>query len=106
MKKSLPGLLPLYFIALSSIPISCVERNAGPSKEAINSINLTRGELISCGPGDKQFGSVEFETSCSKKEKQHFDLAIELLHSFEYDEAEKVFSKIIDEDPSCAMAYW
>lgn len=88
------------------MPLSCVDRNAGPSKEAIDSIHLTRGDLISCGPADKQFGSVKFETSCSKKEKQHFDLAIELLHSFEYDEAEKVFSKIIDEDPSCAMAYW
>jgi tetratricopeptide (TPR) repeat protein len=31
---------------------------------------------------------------------------VALLHSFEYDEAEKVFAKIIDEDPACAMAYW
>jgi hypothetical protein len=29
-----------------------------------------------------------------------------LLHSFEYDEAEKAFSKIIDKNPGCAMAYW
>jgi hypothetical protein len=28
------------------------------------------------------------------------------LHSFEYDDAEKVFAKIIDENPECAMAYW
>src|SRR5262249_8926859 len=32
--------------------------------------------------------------------------AVELLHSFEYEESEKVFAKIIDEAPQCAMAYW
>ena len=44
--------------------------------------------------------------SCDKRSKADFNLAIELLHSFEYDEAEKVFAKIIDENPDCAMAYW
>ena len=34
-----------------------------------------------------------------KKLKKDFNLAIELLHSFEYDESEKVFAKIIDETP-------
>ena len=38
--------------------------------------------------------------------KEEFNLAVELLHSFEYDEAEKVFAKIIDKEPDCAMAYW
>jgi hypothetical protein len=31
---------------------------------------------------------------------------VKLLHSFEYDEAEKVFARIIDANPGCAMAYW
>ena len=72
----------------------------------LNEIHLKRGEVILCGPPDKQFGSVEFEISCSGKVKKDFNLAIALLHSFEYDEAEKVFAKIIDEEPECAMAYW
>src|SRR5450432_4669225 len=92
-------LLPLLYI-------SCKERNAGPSKEAIDAINLKKGALISCGTSGKQFGTVEFETSCNQKGKQDFNLAIELLHSFEYDEAEKVFAKVIDQTPECAMAYW
>jgi hypothetical protein len=92
-------LLPLLYI-------SCKERNAGPSKEAIDAINLKKGALISCGTSGKQFGTVEFETSCNQKVKQDFNLAIELLHSFEYDEAEKVFAKIIEAEPACAMAYW
>ncbi|HET9431520.1 MAG TPA: hypothetical protein VFO70_10115, partial [Chitinophagaceae bacterium] len=28
------------------------------------------------------------------------------LHSFEYDESEKIFAKVIDQSPDCAMAYW
>ena len=40
------------------------------------------------------------------KSKNDFNQAIELLHSFEYDESEKVFAKIIYENPKCSMAYW
>jgi len=54
---------------------------------------LKRGEVVLCGPPGKQFGTAEFETSCSGKVKKDFNLAISLLHSFEYDEAEKVFAK-------------
>ncbi|MGG9962436.1 hypothetical protein [Ferruginibacter sp. SUN106] len=49
---------------------------------------------------------MAFETSCGENAKKDFDLAIALLHSFEYDEAEKVFAKVIDSYPACAMAYW
>ncbi len=69
-------------------------------------MDLKRGEVIVCGPADQQFGSVEFQTSCTDKVKADFNLAIKLLHSFEYDEAEKVFAKIIDKQPDCALAYW
>ena len=86
--------------------MSCNNRASGPSEELISQINLKRGEAISCGAPDKQFGSVNFEMTCNERSKNDFNLAIALLHSFEYDESEKVFAKIIDEDPSCAMAYW
>ncbi|WP_373517074.1 hypothetical protein [Pricia sp.] len=33
-------------------------------------------------------------------------MGIALLHSFEYEEAEKAFVKVIDKDPDCVMAYW
>lgn len=97
---------PTFCILISLILISCNAKNNGPSEEAINEINLKRGDLISCGPPDKQFGSVNFEVSGSEKVKEDFDLAVALLHSFEYDEAEKVFAKVIGEAPECAMAYW
>jgi len=68
-------------------------------------MRLKEGTLISCGPPKKEFGSVAFETSCADSAAD-FNLGMALLHSFEYDEAEKVFAKIIGQNPSCAMAYW
>ncbi len=85
---------------------SCKTKDKNISSEEIKSINLKRGEIVLCGPADKQFGTVQFDISCSKEVKNTFNLAMALLHSFEYDEAEKVFTKIIDQEPGCAMAYW
>jgi tetratricopeptide (TPR) repeat protein len=104
MKKS-ANISLLIFLSLSLL-VSCKEKNSAPSKELISEINLKRGETITCGPADKQFGLVNFDMTCNEKAKKDFNLAIELLHSFEYDESEKVFAKVIDETPECAMAYW
>lgn len=71
---------------------------------ALASIDLQRGDLLLCGSG--QFGEVSFSLSCDYSVREAFDLAVSLLHSFEYDEAEKAFVKVIDVDPDCAMAYW
>ncbi len=106
MKNLLKRTIWLFYISSFCISISCNNRNSAPSKELLNQINLKRGEAISCGAPDKQFGSVNFEMTCGEKSKYDFNLAIELLHSFEYDESEKVFAKIIDTNPECAMAYW
>lgn len=68
------------------------------------SIDFLRGDLALCGGTD--FGEVEFSLSCKFSTQETFNLAISLLHSFEYEEAEKAFVKVIDEDPNCPMAYW
>jgi tetratricopeptide (TPR) repeat protein len=52
------------------------------------------------------FGIVSFTASVPSKLQTDFNIAVALLHSFEYDEAEKMFAKIIDQVPDCAMAYW
>lgn len=75
-------------------------------QKELQSIDLARGEITLCGAGPDQFGSTSFISSCSEKGKSNFNLAIALLHSFEYTEAEKVFAKVIDQDPNCVMAYW
>ena len=106
MKYLLNTSVWLFYILSVAALISCNGNNSAPSKELINQINLKRGDVISCGAPDKQFGSVDFEMTCNEKAKKNFNLAIELLHSFEYDESEKIFAKVIDETPECAMAYW
>lgn len=93
-------------VLLLCVLASCKHRDQGPSKELISQINLKRGSVITCGNPDKQFGAVDFEMTCGNNSKADFNLAVEMLHSFEYDESEKVFAKIIDENPGCGMAYW
>ena len=70
----------------------------------LESIDLLRGELLLCST--ESFGEVSFSLSCSYETRELFDLGLALLHSFEYDEAEKAFVKVIDMDPDCVMAYW
>lgn len=99
--------IEILFLSASVLVISCSNpQNKTPDEILISEIALKRGDIIVCGPSDKEFGTVSFETTCSEKVQATFDLAVALLHSFEYDEAEKVFAKIIDEEPECAMAYW
>ena len=87
--------------------VSCsVNKTQEQLQKELQSIDLVRGEITLCGAGPDQFGSAPSNVSCSEKVKSDFNLAIALLHSFEYTEAEKVFAKIIDEDPNCVMAYW
>ena len=70
----------------------------------LTTLNLLRGDILLCGNGE--FGEVSFALSCNYETREDFNLAISLLHSFEYEEAEKAFAKVIDVDPNCAMAYW
>ena len=92
--------------AISSFLLfSCNNKNKTAS--AINIPDLKRGEIVSCGPGDgEMFGTVSFSATVPSNLQKDFNMAIALLHSFEYDEAEKQFAKVIDQSPECAMAYW
>ncbi len=70
-------------------------------------IDLKRGDLITCGPQEGDlFGSVFFNATVPADRQKDFNTAIALLHSFEYDEAEKMFAKVIDSSSAYAMAYW
>lgn len=68
------------------------------------SIDFLRGDLLLCGNGE--FGELKFSLSCNYETSADFDLAVALLHSFQYADAEKAFVKVIDADPNCPMAYW
>ena len=96
--------LKIYFFAIILLLISgCKNKTPKPNPE-LASIDLNRGEIVLCG-GDV-FGEVSFSLTCNYEIRETFDLAISLLHSFEYNEAEKAFVQVLDADPDCAMAYW
>jgi hypothetical protein len=54
---------------------------------------------------DDHLGTVHFPISCSAVQGK-FDRAVALLHNFFYPETVKAFQAVIEEDPSCAIAYW
>jgi tetratricopeptide (TPR) repeat protein len=55
---------------------------------------------------EKQLGTVHFPVSCAAAEQKPFARGVALLHSFWYEEAEKEFADIAQDDPKCAMAQW
>jgi hypothetical protein len=58
-------------------------------------------------PGDlRAAGSVDFKTSCKAEVAADFNRAVALLHSFFYEEARNIFTKVATQDPACAMAQW
>src|SRR5437762_122939 len=102
-----PVINKIYFFLLLLIAFSCRSKSKTDYYAAASALDLKRGEIVSCGPQDgEMFGTVSFTASVPGSLKNDFNIAIALLHSFEYDEAEKVFAKIIDQAPGCAMAYW
>lgn len=97
--------LCLYSLFLLMM-LSCQQqKERSEVQQELNAANLLQGEIALCG-SDAAFGKVEFAQACDEKVQATFNLATALLHSFEYHEAEKVFAKVIKEDPGCLMGYW
>ena len=97
-----------FYTALIFLVLLSCGRNGSDEKfqRELQAIDLLRGDIALCGSGDGQYGKVDFGLSCVETVRANFNLATALLHSFEYEEAEKVFAKVIDGDPDCLMAYW
>ena len=51
-------------------------------------------------------GKVSFPTSCKPEVQPQFERGVALLHSFQYEAAEKSFTEVLQKDPQCAMADW
>ena len=54
----------------------------------------------------QELGSVHFKTSCRESITSDFTRAVALLHSFQYEQADRAFTEVASKDPSCAMAQW
>lgn len=96
----------IFVAVFVSLLFSCRQKKSQLQADVIKNLKLKQGDIIACGPAESEFGQVEFSLNCSQAVKEDFNLGVALLHSFEYDEAEKVFSGIISKEPECAMAYW
>jgi hypothetical protein len=53
-----------------------------------------------------ELGRVNFPVTCTPQARRQFNRAVAWLHSFEYEEAEKVFTEVAATDPRCGMAHW
>jgi tetratricopeptide (TPR) repeat protein len=89
--NSLMKLLVVVFILLLARPALA----AGPGKSGSSPPSGTDG-----------IGQVHFPVSCSSQAQEKFQRALAILHSFWYEEAERLFSEAAETDPDCAMAYW
>jgi tetratricopeptide (TPR) repeat protein len=56
--------------------------------------------------GGEKLGTVSFPISCSADVQSPFERGVALLHSFEYEQAEKQFREVAAHDSACPMAYW
>jgi TolA-binding protein len=101
--EALQRIIKLCCIIFLMSVIACKNKESKPNP-ALASIDFQRGDLLLCGSG--QFGELKFSLSCNYETRETFDLAVALLHSFQYTESEKTFVKVIDADPNCPMAYW
>ena len=85
---------------------ACDHKKQSSADDAIASLDLKKGAIISCGPAEEQFGNISFAASISNDLTKDFNTGVAMLHSFEYDEAEKIFASLIEKDAGLAMAYW
>src|SRR6516164_11486294 len=64
---------------------------------------------LSCGAfaqQDEKLGKLSFPTSCDPKVQAEFERGVAMLHSYWFNYARKTFEGVLQQDPSCAIAYW
>ena len=54
----------------------------------------------------EKLGTVHFATSCNEVAQMEFNRAVALLHSFQFSRAIDGFNVVLQDDPTCAIAYW
>jgi tetratricopeptide (TPR) repeat protein len=55
---------------------------------------------------EEKLGKVSFPTSCDPKVQAEFERGVAMLHSYWFNYARKTFEGVLQQDPSCAIAYW
>ena len=55
---------------------------------------------------DERLGVLHFPISCGWQSEHEFTTATSLLHLFQFADAEYVYTRLVKDDPGCAMGYW
>jgi hypothetical protein len=64
---------------------------------------------LSCsafGQQDEKLGKLSFPTSCDPKVQTDFERGVAMIHSYWFIYARRTFEGVLQQDPSCAIAYW
>ena len=64
---------------------------------------------LSCsafGQQDEKLGKLSFPTSCDPKVQAEFERGVAMIHSYWFIYARRTFEGVLQQDPSCAIAYW
>src|SRR5262249_50695942 len=64
---------------------------------------------LSCGAfaqQDEKLGRLSFPTSCDPKVQAEFERGVAMIHSYWFIYARRTFEGVLQQDPSCAIAYW
>src|SRR5438105_15243026 len=70
---------------------------------AVITAALTGGAF---GQQDEKLGKVSFPTSCDPKVQAEFERGVAMIHSYWFLVARRTFEGVLQQDPSCAIAYW
>ena len=65
--------------------------------------------VLSCsafGQQDEKLGKLNFPTSCDPKVQGEFERGVAMIHSYWFIYARRTFEGVLQQDPSCAIAYW
>src|SRR5216683_7706830 len=58
-----------------------------------------------CQP-DEKLGKLSFPTSCDPKVQAEFERGVAMIHSYWFLIARRTFEGVLQQDPTCAIAYW
>src|SRR6267154_4981325 len=78
------------------------------SRRTLLAAGLITAALASGGVAqeDQKLGKVTLPTSCDPKVQAEFDRGVAMLHSYWFLYARRTFEGALQQDPTCAMAYW
>src|SRR5499433_608553 len=55
---------------------------------------------------EERLGKLSFPTSCDPKVQAEFERGVAMIHSYWFIYARRTFEGVLQQDPSCAIAYW